>query len=194
MKEEVLKDIERVLSSSKEPMSLKQLMDATKISYYVLKEHLEHLISSGKVKVERRKRRKKYRWVGEQAKPHKKKQDKKPKVKEVEKKVETRKEDKGNGNQIKFTRNVMSLFQYFVRKYGIEDLNVAINYIMLRGLLLEVKATEVDTVSPVEIWSEMVDLKNRIKRFHIRKLAKQRIERLQEESKAQEEALTKYLN
>lgn len=194
MREEVLKDIERVLSSSKEPVSLKQLMDTTNISYYVLVRHLDYLVSSGKVEVVRIKRRKKYIWVGEQTNTDKKKQDKKTKVKDVKKDIETKKECKSDGNQLKITRNVMTLLQNFIRKYGIEDLNVAINYLLLRGVLIELKLSEIKNISATEVCDELIEFKRLIKKSYISKLATQRIERLQKENKAQEEALSKYLN
>lgn len=103
-------------------------------------------------------------------------------------------ESKSDNVQLRFTKNVMAILKHFIQKHGIEDYNIALNYLLLRGALLDVKLPEVNGVNVNEVWNEMINLKKVIKRAYIKKLATQRIERLQEENKAQAEALSRFIN
>ena len=107
--------------------------------------------------------------------------------------VNNKNKEKGKKNiQLKFTKNVMEILEHFMQKHGIEDYSVAFNYLLLRGMLLEVRLAEVDNINVSEVWDEMIKFKRMIKNSYIKKLATQRIERLQEANKAQIEALSKY--
>jgi len=109
--------------------------------------------------------------------------------------IKEKRKDKGKKNvQLKFTKNVMAILTYFMKKHGIEDYNVAFNYLLLRGMLLEIKLAEVDSINVSEVWEEMIKFKRMIKSSYIKKLATQRIERIQEANKAQVEALSKYID
>ena len=107
--------------------------------------------------------------------------------------IKEKKKDKGKKNiQLKFTKNVMALLEYFIQKHGIEDYSVAFNYLLLRGMLLELRLAEVDNINISEVWNEMIKFKSMIKNSYIKKLATQRIERIQKENKAHVKLLSKY--
>lgn len=108
--------------------------------------------------------------------------------------IKKKKDKSENKNvQLKFTKNVMTILNYFMQKHGIKDYNVAFNYLLLRGMLLEVRLAEVDSININEVWNELIKFKKMIKNSYIKKLATQRIERIQEANKAQIEALSKYV-
>lgn len=107
------------------------------------------------------------------------------------------KEEKPSDNnsssiQLKFTENISKLLKHFINKYGIKDFNVAVNYLLIRGLLLDIKISEVDGVKANEIIDDLVNLKEKIKKYYYNKLAEDRIRKIKEEKEAKIEALSKF--
>ena len=102
------------------------------------------------------------------------------------------KSDKKN-TQMKLTKNIMTLLNHFMSKYGLDDYNLAFNYLLMRALLLELKADKYDDVNVIDVWEEQINLKKLIKQSYIKKLARRNMQRLQEKNNAEMEMLSQYV-
>jgi len=95
---------------------------------------------------------------------------------------------------IEIKEDIVKLIDYFINKYGIKDYNVAINYLLIRGLLIELNLSKIGFHDTNKILNELNNLKKRIRRAYIKKLAKQKIKKIEEESKRELENLSEILN
>ena len=106
---------------------------------------------------------------------------------------EDKKKSDNKNTQMKFTKNIMTLLKHFMSKYGLEDYNIAFNYLLLRALLLELKVDKYDDVNAIDVWKEQINLKEIIKKSYIKKLARQNMQRLQEKNDADMAMLSQYV-
>ena len=74
-----------------------------------------------------------------------------------------------------------------------DSYNLAFNYLLMRALLLELKADKYDDVNVIDVWEEQINLKKLIKQSYIKKLARRNMQRLQEKNNAEMEMLSQYV-